>query len=490
MAQSTMAPEHVGAVAAPSPVSDYDPYLTEHLLDPHPGNAALRQQGGVVWLSRHNLYALPRYETTRGALDNWQHFSSGMGVMLNDVMNDFMRGTLLCSDPPEHDVKRKVIMRPLTPAALRTIRDDITVEADPLVERLCAQGAFNAATELAEHLPLSIVANRVGMPAVERTSMLDWGRAAFDCIGPIELERTQKALTKLGDFGGFVTAHSARDQCAKGSWLEGLYEAADEGLISHETCGAMAVDYIGPSLDTTISALSSAIWLFATNPEQWDILRDRSAMIPNAVNEIVRLEAPIQGWTHYVSVDTELDGVPLPKGSRVLVMFASANRDERKWADADTFDVTRSVSDHVGFGHGEHGCAGANLARWKSLQFSPRSRSGFSGSILPASPFAKSRPSLAAGATFPLRSCCPPDAGSPQPTRAHVADATSADLNLPGWFDRPSIMNGPAERRSASTLPSTAAKGDSSHGYVDCRDRRSRRTGTAMADCRSGKEGR
>lgn len=345
------------------PVSDYDPYETEHLLEPHPGNTALREQGGVVWLSRYKVYALPRYATTRAALDDWKHFSSAHGVMLNDTMNDFMRGTLLCSDPPEHDAKRKVIMRPLNPAALRGIREEIAAEAESLVERLCEQGSFNAATDLAEHLPLSIVATRVGLPSVERVSMLNWGRASFDCIGPIEKERTQKALGELGGFGSFVSANSARDRVAPGSWLEGLYHAADEGLIPHESCGAMAVDYIGPSLDTTISALSSAAWLFATHREQWNILRERPSLIPNAVNEIVRLEAPIQAWTRYVTTDTELDAVPLPGGSRVLIMFGSANRDERKWADPTRFDVTRQVSDHVGFGHGEHACAGANLAR-------------------------------------------------------------------------------------------------------------------------------
>lgn len=365
MEQQSIAEQREGqpTPASGCPISAYDLYDDGNLLDPHPGYAELRAQGGVVWLSRYGIYALPRYATTRAALADWQSFSSAHGVMLNDVMNNFMRGALLCSDPPEHDVKRGVIMGPLTPAALRNIRGHITAEAESLVERLCGKGSFNAATELAEHLPLTIIAERVGMPPVKRESMLKWGRASFDCIGPMEKERTRAALDVLDEFGAFVRANSARDKLPADSWLEGLYRAADAGLIPHEVCGVMAVDYIGPSLDTTISALSSAAWLFAPNPEQWDIVRERPSLIPNAVNEIVRLEAPIQGWTRYVTKDTELDGVLLPRGSRVLVMFGSANRDERKWEDPAKFDVTRSVADHVGFGHGEHSCAGANLAR-------------------------------------------------------------------------------------------------------------------------------
>lgn len=348
---------------ADCPTSDHDIYAEDNLFDPHAGYGALRALGGVVWMRRHGLYALPRYATTRAALDDWRNFSSASGVMLNDTMNGFMRGTLLCSDPPEHDVKRKVIMQPLTPTALRRMREDIQAEARTLVNELCARGSFNAATDLAEHLPLSIVANRVGLPPVGRESMLSWAKASFDCIGPIHTERTQRSLAVLPEMSAFISGNSAREQIEPGSWLDGLYDAADAGLIPHEACGAMAIDYVGPSLDTTISALSSAIWLFATHPDQWQLLRERPNLAANAVNEIVRLESPIQGWTRYVAQDVEFDGVRIPQGSRVLVMFASANRDERKWDEPTRFDITRAVSDQVGFGAGEHACAGANLAR-------------------------------------------------------------------------------------------------------------------------------
>lgn len=142
-----------------------------------------------------------------------------------------------------------------------------------------------------------------------------------------------------------------------------LYSAADEGLISHKQCPGMSIDYIGPSLDTTISATGAAIYLFAKHPEQWDMIREKPQLIPNAINEIVRLETPIQGWTRCATRDCELDGVTIPAGARVLVMFGSANRDERRWDLPETFDVTRKVNDHVGFGAGEHACVGANLAR-------------------------------------------------------------------------------------------------------------------------------
>jgi cytochrome P450 len=344
------------------PVSDYDPYAEENLLDPIAGNAALRDQGGVVWLSRYGIYALPRYATARAALSDWRTFSSAKGIMLNEPMNQLTQGVLLCSDPPIHDAKREVIMGPLTPSALKDVRDEITEEANAVVEQLCARGSFNAATDLAEHVPLAVVARRVGLPTFERTNMLRWSKASFECIGPMNA-RAEKYMPAMGEMVDFVTSNSARDQVTPGSWLARLYEAADAGKIPHEACGPMSMDYLGPSLDTTISALSSAMWLFANHPEQWTMLRERPSLIPNAINEVVRLESPIQGWSRYVTADVELEGVRIPADSRVLVMWGSANRDERKWDNPDAFDITRNASDHMGFGFGEHTCAGANLAR-------------------------------------------------------------------------------------------------------------------------------
>lgn len=354
-----------GKANAPAgcPVSDYDPYSAAALLAPYEHYRTLRDQGGVVFLSRYGFYALPRYESTRAALSDWKHFSSRRGVMLNEVMDNFMEGTLLCSDPPEHEALRRVITRPLTPKALRELQPEITAEAEALVARLCAQGSFNAVTELAQHLPVTIVSKKVGLPPVERNSMLRWTPAAFDCAGPIEVERTQAAFPILAEIGGFIRDNGSRSQVAKGSWLERLYQAADEGIIAHEKCAAMSIDYIGPALDTTISATSSAVYLFAKHPDQWDRIRAQPSLIPNAINEVVRLESPIQAWGRRATEDCVIEGVRIPAGAKVLVMFASANRDERKWEDPEKFDVTRKVTDHVAFGFGEHSCAGANLAR-------------------------------------------------------------------------------------------------------------------------------
>ena len=146
----------------------------------------------------------------RAALENWQVFSSAGGVTMNDEMNSKLRGGLLCSDPPTHDVLRKVIERPLTPKAVSALRERVTREAEALVDRLVAKGTFDVATELAPHLPVSIVSELVGLPADGRERMLDWAPANFDCFGPIN-ERTKAAFPIVGEM-----VHYAFTQCVPG----------------------------------------------------------------------------------------------------------------------------------------------------------------------------------------------------------------------------------------------------------------------------------
>lgn len=123
------------------------------------------------------------------------------------------------------------------------------------------------------------------------------------------------------------------------------------------------VDYLAPSIDTTLSAIASALYLFAQHPDQWEALRADRGLLSNAINEVVRLESPLRAFGRQLARDTSIAGTDLPAGSRVLVMYASANRDESTWDDPTTFDITRDASHQLGFGHGTHGCAGQGLAR-------------------------------------------------------------------------------------------------------------------------------
>jgi cytochrome P450 len=118
------------------------------------------------------------------------------------------------------------------------------------------------------------------------------------------------------------------------------------------------------AFDTTISTIASGMWLFATNPDQWDAVRADPSLVPNAVTEIVRLESPIQYFSRVTTREVDLgDGVVIPAGARVLHSYGAANRDERHFPDPDRFDVHRGALDHLAFSYGTHACAGQGLAR-------------------------------------------------------------------------------------------------------------------------------
>jgi cytochrome P450 len=123
------------------------------------------------------------------------------------------------------------------------------------------------------------------------------------------------------------------------------------------------IDYLVPSLDTTISGIASALALFASHPDQWDALRAEPSLLPNAINEVLRYDSPLRAFTRKSLQQTEIAGVDIPAGSRVLVLYASANRDEQEWTYPDVFDIRRNATRHLGFGHGTHACAGQGLAR-------------------------------------------------------------------------------------------------------------------------------
>ncbi|WP_280493369.1 cytochrome P450 [Nocardia asiatica] len=343
------------------PVYQPDLYSRQAIMDPYPHYARMRELGPVVWLARQRAYALPRYAECKAALLADDTFISGEGVGLNPVANRLSRGTTLNSDGEDHSRRRALLGRRLTPKALRTMRETVERQAVAAVEAAIAQGRIDG-VELATILPMSVVPDLIGWPQYGREHLLRWAGATFDSLGPINNQsiRTAPAGIEMMRF----TRRLARDrQLLPGSAGAEILQAADEGKIAHKECPAMMIDFLAPSLDTTISAISSALYLFAAHPHQWQLLRSDPTMIANAVNEVVRYESPLRAFSRKTIRDVALAGVTIPEGARVVVMYSSANRDPLEWDSPDTFDIRRDASRQLGFGHGTHGCAGQGLAR-------------------------------------------------------------------------------------------------------------------------------
>jgi cytochrome P450 len=339
-----------------------DLYANDAIIDPHPHYTRLREAGPVVWLDKQRAFALSRYSECKAALRDDKMFLSGNAVALNAISNRLSRGTTLGSDGAEHNQRRKLVAHRMLPRALHAISASVTEQAVHVVDAALRKGEIDGVTDLASALPLAVVPDLVGWPRDQRDDLLAWAGATFDILGPLN-RNWIRSLPSSVQMLRFARRVVRQRSVLEGSLGHDVLAAADDGKLPHHECPALMVDYIAPSLDTTISSISTALQLFAIFPEQWEILKAEHDLIPNAVNEVVRYESPVRAFARKAALEAAIGDITIPAGSRVLVIYASANRDEREWDQPDVFDVRRDATRQLGFGHGAHACAGQGLAR-------------------------------------------------------------------------------------------------------------------------------
>jgi cytochrome P450 len=342
-----------------------DLFADEILRDPYPTYAALRAAGRVVHLPQLSAYVLPRYDEVREALGNHTAFSSASGVGFNPEINLIRSNSVIASDPPRHDILRNVLASRLAPRALRRLRSDIERQAQELVDEVVERGSFDAVANLARRFTLSVVVALIGLPEEVSDRVIDWADGAFNSFGPLN-DRTSSGLPMLQEQLEYLASAVTRDRLTPGSMGAAVYEAADRGEIEPASCLPLMSAYLTAGMDTTINAISSAVWLFGRYPEQWDAVRADRSLAGGALNEVVRLESPVQVFARVLTRDYSFEDVVLGAGERVALLYGSANRDERKWEDPERFDVARNPVDHLAFGYGLHGCAGQGLARMEA----------------------------------------------------------------------------------------------------------------------------
>jgi cytochrome P450 len=338
-------------------------YRRAAILNSFPDYQELRDLGPVVWLSKHKTFAVGRYDEVKAVLKADGDFISSRGIAMNDFLNSRSVDTnaTLITDGEQHHRLRRHLMTPLRPNALPEIKNRIEQTAHEQVDRLTGKGSFEGMSGLAQHLPVTIVAEMVGLTSATTKQMLAWSEGTFNLIGAFNW----RSLRSIPALFGMMKAQGkmAPDNSKQGTWINRLYELRDKGEISTNEATAMIIDYIAPSLDTTIFATGHLLNRLAHNPDQWRLLKEDPSLIPAAVAETVRIDSVIRGFSRYAAKDMDVSGTSIPAGARVLVLYAAANRDERHYSDPDVFDITRDNRDHMGFGHGVHTCAGNNLAR-------------------------------------------------------------------------------------------------------------------------------
>ena len=348
------------------PSYEVDFYGDEVICAPWDHYRRMRDLGAVVWLPRQGNFAVTRHAEAQQVLRDWRLFSSAEGVAGDAVGCAFLKGNTLASDPPIHDDMRKAMGEPLLPRSLEQWRSRIEAIAEELIEKLVRQGSFDGMRDFARSLPLTVVTELVGLPDDGRENMLTWANASFDILGE-QNERGRQGMETIKEMRHWIATKASGDRLKAGSWTARIRDLAEAGMIPAEFVPQLIRDYINPSLDTTISATGQLLYQLGSNPDQWSKLRDSPSFVPQAVDEAVRLASPIRSFSRTLAREARIGEVDLPAGARIMVLFASANRDERRYTDPDRFDVGRDNADHLGFGHGIHTCVGMHLARMEMM---------------------------------------------------------------------------------------------------------------------------
>ncbi len=327
------------------PVSDVDPFSPEVLEDPHPFHAALREAGPVVLLSTYDVYAMGRYSSVHAALHDWEGFQSGAGV----GMSDFRRekpwrppSLLLEADPPQHDAPRAVLARLLSPRVLARLREQWFADAEALVDAVLARGEVDAVPDLAEAFPLRVFPDAVGVQRDGRENLLPYGDMLFNAFGPRN-HLFESTISRMGELSTWVNAQCSRDVLTRDGLGAAIWAAAEAGEIALEQAPLVVRSLLSAGVDTTVNGLAAVLYAFAEHPDQWDLLRAEPGLARFAFEEAVRLESPVQTFFRTATRDVEVEGAVVPEGRKILMFLAAANRDPRRWADPDAFDIRRNA---------------------------------------------------------------------------------------------------------------------------------------------------
>lgn len=356
------------STAPTAPVLDGDPFAMETLADPVPFDTQVREAGPLVWLSRHDVLATGRHSQVDAIFRNWEIFSSAAGTGLINVKREAnwrKPSVILDTDPPDHTRTRAVMTRVLSPQAMRKLRAQFTAEADRLVDGLVEVGEFDAAADLAEAFPLTVLPNAVGMDPAGREHLIPYSNVNFQAMGPRNA-LWEQAVAEAGDSAEYVAWQMRREALTDDGLGADIYAAADAGDITQEQAGLLVRTFLSAGVDTTIFGIGFALHSLMQNPDQWALLRERPTLARHVFEETLRHTPPSPIIGRTTRVPTEIDGIPVPADQKVLLFIAAANRDPERWEDPDRFDITRQASGHMAFGAGIHACVGQLIARMEA----------------------------------------------------------------------------------------------------------------------------
>ena len=357
-----------------SRVMEYDPFSQEFQADPFPVYRWMRDEAPVFYSEKWNWWALSRFEDVRAAATDPQTFLSYEGIDIDDTAKDQSGpGFLPDIDNPRHDQIRRMIQPQLLPNRIAEREDAVRAVVRGLIDAWRHRGTVDLAQELAWPTPNEVFFDLLGLPAARaqgREQLNRWVHELKDRKpDDSRLTPVAKAAT-AGIQAYFIDLLHERRARPRADLVTHIVTAEIDGVpfaeedfgAASEVLGLMMVLFLG-GVESTAGLIGTLFKLLAENPDQRAILLQNPALIPDAVEEAIRLATPLQLVGRTTSREVTLHGVTIPAGGRVVLVYGAANRDERRFRDPDRFDVTRGRFRHLGFGEGMHGCLGAPLAR-------------------------------------------------------------------------------------------------------------------------------
>jgi cytochrome P450 len=341
----------------------YDPFSPSVREDPYPYYARLRAEAPVFRCEPHDFWVVSRHADVVHVLSNPADFSSAKSVGPDKIPGVPM---MLTRDPPEHTRLRSLVGRAFTPRTVAELAPRVHAVADRLVGRAVEQGAFDLVSAVAGPLPLVVIAEILGVSTDRSDDIARWSDATFEQLGGrVTPEGFGRYMQAWGEFKAFLAPEiEARRAAPRGDLLSVLCAAGEDGgTLSTSEILNFALLLLAAGNETATNLIGNAVAALVAHPTEADRVRRDPALVPSAIEEVLRFESPVQGLFRTTTRDVTLRGRALPADTKVMVLYASANRDPEQFPDPDRFDVGRSPNRHLAFGHGIHFCLGAQLAR-------------------------------------------------------------------------------------------------------------------------------
>jgi cytochrome P450 len=336
--------------------------------NPHVHLARLRTEAPVALDVEQRVWVLSGYAEVVAASRDVETFSSRRGILLSEIGVDYPAPpTMMHTDPPEHTRFRRLVEPAFTPEAVAAWEPRLRARAESLLDRMPADEAVDVVSHLAAPYPLGVLADLLGIPERDQPRLSEWAEAAVPGVSELPQERMTELMVQMMAY--LLSIASAR----RAATTEGPHPDVVSHLATVEVDGdrlndteltVFMVQLLVGGNEPTRNALSGALVAFAEHPDQWQRLRANSALLDSAVEEVLRWTTPVVYYLRTTTRPMRLSGRAIPSGSPVMLLYLSANRDERIFGPtAGVFDIGRHPNEHLAFGTGPHVCLGADLAR-------------------------------------------------------------------------------------------------------------------------------